>query len=212
MRNDLIPKRGANYSDRLRRSRGDVQIIPLKTHDTATSYVPGNLAADTSVSSIVINDLPQQWQNHAVQIHLDRSQRLRQHLERFLVPGAPGASWLLEARRELAQLEREADRDDWDGERSLAVASATVATADRLISALALRAPQPRIGVGRRGQVTLDWWHDKNSLTVEIHPSGRMVFAASYGDSGIRGTENEAEVMDGPPPAIEVALANVYRR
>lgn len=122
-----------------------------------------------------------------------------------------GKSWLPKAEEELLAIgEGSYGHSDDDGSPSVSPRAWQVAR--RLITLLAPEWPKPDIGVGRKGQITLDWWGPLNhTLTVEVHGDGRLVYAALFGEFDNHGTEDLVETDDHPPAVIELALARVVR-
>ena len=89
-------------------------------------------------------------------------------------------------------------RDNWDGQASLApnqlmLTEAREALALLHAGALArdVRWETPHLGVNERGQITLEWWHGKRSLTVFIRSEERTDYLKAWG------THIETEMEEG---------------
>lgn len=79
-------------------------------------------------------------------------------------------------------------KDNWDGRGSLAPSPETLAYAHEALALLQASAlarglawTEPHIGCNERGQVTLEWWRDKKTLTVFVRSKSEMDYLKSWG-------------------------------
>ncbi len=229
----------SRYFRRAGRNPALEQIVRQKTvrADAASLMTPGSsadritfgrgTATDRDVTpaaqsdasddiSVVIADseaMPMAWRVMAIETELATHKRLMQRLARFAMKESNTSPWLSEVERELLLLKQEASADDWDGEASLMMTDRAWQVARQLLHAIHAFAPRPSLGIGRRGQVALDWWGpDEKTLTVEIDKDGQIIFAALYGDDSVlRGRAAPSEITEFAPAAIEFALAQTFQ-
>jgi hypothetical protein len=212
-----IPPRGASFLDRQRAkpSRPRGQIIPIHSLDASEPRVTTGEADASSPSAFVSVDLPDAWQGQELRVMVERHERsIADKL--MLVRTHQAESWFSEAEAELLDAYETASTDNWDDEGSDAMTKRAWNVAHRLLRAIDATAPKPEIGIGRRGQVMLDWLiSDRNTLTVEVHSDGHCVYAALYGGpasrGSMRGVIDEAEVTANAPDDLELALARLNR-
>lgn len=120
------------------------------------------------------------------------------------------ASWLDAARTELSKLASEAAHPGWDGGKELPLSVDVHETADLLVALLAGLVPRPELGVGRKGQVTLDWWGTNDrTMTAEVHTAGRIIFATSGDDFPLRGAVQLSHDAREVPPALLLGIRQV---
>jgi hypothetical protein len=148
-------------------------------------------------------------------------EKLLQVLSRLLHAGADRATsrnqmagphahptWLAEASYDLETLKVEVSATNWDGQGAPAVTSQTMDLAGALLSSMDQQTLQPEIGAGPSGEVIFYWWGAPgNSMTLELFPSGRLIYAALFDSLNTHGVE---QTYDGTLPAsIRLALARI---
>lgn len=121
-------------------------------------------------------------------------------------PDPTTESWLNESRSQLTNLTAETSQVGF-----LRVPTDEILeTVDLLLALLAQAIPQPELGIGRKGQVTLDWWGEHGrSITAEVHKQRRIIFATSGDDFPLRGAVRLPENGRLLPPALMLALRDV---
>lgn len=180
----------------------DAQVVDLQNIRTLIRLA---LNQNAAIFAVFAN-----WQLHQKEVELSSlRQKLAGLLGRRSIPSSfASPPWLHAALTELADLQREASRLDWDHAGALPVASATVGYSQALLGQLAEDCPQPEIGAGRCGQITLDWLgpSDSCSLTVEVWPDRKLVYSALFNDDVFHGTETNRDTL---PSTIELVLARL---
>jgi hypothetical protein len=110
-----------------------------------------------------------------------------------LIQGATGptdaAEWLAAAKRDLGECIDDASRTELQSNMK-SVLEATGKHVEALLERAPTNIEQPEIGVGREGEISLYWWGAAGfSMTLEIWPSGKLVYAAIFGHRNTYGIE-----------------------
>lgn len=118
-------------------------------------------------------------------------------------PRIEGPAWLSEALSELAELTPD--------EGDLPLMPQVRDTAVRMLKLFGVSTPRPDLGVGRNGQVTLDWWAPgPRALSLEVKAGGRIVFTtAGDDDFALRGAVKISEETRVLPSALVLAIASL---
>ncbi len=110
----------------------------------------------------------------------------------------------------LFEVREEAKGQDWDGYGARQVDDATVAKALDVVDRLPKIFPRPEISAHPNGEIAFEWYvGPRQILTVSVNKSGRLLYAALYGQSRLYGREF---LIDGIPGQIERALRRLYRK
>jgi hypothetical protein len=91
---------------------------------------------------------------------------------------------------ELTNFWEECKSPDWDGYDALPVQEKTFLNTYSFIEALPLDYPLPSVGAEPDGHLTLEWYRDPRwTLSVSVSPEGILYYAALFGSSDPRGSE-----------------------
>ena len=116
--------------------------------------------------------------------------------------------WFPAALRDLERLRHDTAKPNWDHEGACATAPPVFNGALTLLRKLPDFVMRPDLGVGRSGQVTMDWDASRPgySVTAEFWPDGKVVYSALFGEDVIHGTETWHGTV---PGALGLLLARL---
>jgi hypothetical protein len=102
----------------------------------------------------------------------------------------------------------EASRPNWDGYGAYPVSGATLAYALEFVDLLPSALPRPEISAHPDGELAFEWSVGRRRLlTVSINESGRLSYAALFGQARLHGTEF---LLDALPEPVALALRRLY--
>jgi hypothetical protein len=108
----------------------------------------------------------------------------------------------------LRQASEEAARPNWDGHGGHPVSSATLAQALTFLDLLPTALPKPDISPHPDGELAFEWYlGPRQMLTVSINESGRLSYAAMFGQARTHGTEY---LLDALPEPLVLALRRLH--
>ncbi len=120
---------------------------------------------------------------------------------------AAGPKWSEKAKADLWEVVAEASAENWDGADGKPIDPETGHLAERLLKSLPPDLEPPEIGASCAGAIAMYWWGPRGySITLEIRPGGKLVYAALFGRNGTHGSEEIAEHL---PHLVDVALRRV---
>lgn len=135
------------------------------------------------------------------------------HLRRFLRNTTPSVSIdqaYQECLSSLGDAFEEASRRNWDGYGAEPVSDATVARALTFLDLLPTAVPRPDISPHPDGELAFEWFlGPRRLLTVSIDESGRLSFAAIFGQARLHGVDFFFDTL---PEPIALALRRLYAR
>lgn len=182
------------------------------TEASGQEQFPHGDVTDASADYVFPDSMPESWRQQDMEARIGRLEEERDLYAKLFPVQRHDVAWFSEADKELLGLTQEASRPNWDEDGSLPVSPIAWQTAQRLIRLLEPYTTKPALGVGRKGQITLDWWGPRDqSVTAEVHSDGRVVYAALIKNSPVRGTVTVPSDATIPPPALHLALALAHR-
>ena len=102
----------------------------------------------------------------------------------------------------------EASRPNWDGYGAYPVSGVTVAQARAFLDLLPSTLPRPEISPHPDGELAFEWsFGPRRLLTVSVNESGRLSYAALFGQARLHGTEF---LLDAMPEAVALALRTLH--
>ncbi len=108
----------------------------------------------------------------------------------------------------LLEVFMEASTPGWDGYDAHPVSTATLAQALAFLDLLPSTLPRPEISAHPDGELAFEWFLARRwLLTVSVHESGRLSYAALFGAARIYGTEF---LLDPLPESITRAFQRLY--
>ena len=108
----------------------------------------------------------------------------------------------------LMEVSKEASRPNWDGYDASPVSDATLAQAMTFLNLLPSSLPKPQMSPHPDGELAFEWsFGPRRLLTVAINGSGRMSYAALFGQSRVYGTEY---LLDAFPEPLAMALRKLH--
>ena len=133
------------------------------------------------------------------------------HVRKFISDVTPSVS-IDEAYNEsldsLLDAFKEASRPNWDGYGAYPVSGATIAQARALLDLLPSTLPRPEISPHPDGELAFEWFFGpRRLLTVSVNESGRLSYAALFGNARLHGTEFLSDAL---PEAVALALRKLY--
>lgn len=158
--------------------------------------------------------LPADW-GEILQVASDRavSEEAKQsrHVRQFVGQVTPSVS-IDEAYKEsldlLLDAFEEASRPNWDGYGAYPVSGITVAQARAFLDLLPSTLPRPEISPHPDGELAFEWsFAPRRLLTVSVNESGRLSYAALFGQARLHGTEF---LLDAMPEAVALALRRLH--
>lgn len=158
--------------------------------------------------------LPAHWSD-ALQTASDRavSQEAKQsrRVRKFVGHVTPSVSVdqaYDECLESLFEVFEEASRPNWDGYGAYPVSEATVAQALAFLDLLPSTLPRPEISPHPDGELAFEWFFARcRLLTVSVNESGRLSYAALFGQARLHGTEF---LLDALPETLALALRRLY--
>lgn len=130
------------------------------------------------------------------------AQRYPEALER------KGLETRLEIAAGLLDAFEEASRPNWDGYGAYPVSGITVAHARAFLDLLPSTLPRPEISPHPDGELAFEWsFAPRRLLTVSVNESGRLSYAALFGQARLHGTEF---LLDAMPEAVALALRRLH--
>jgi hypothetical protein len=95
------------------------------------------------------------------------------------------------AYEDLINVWEECKTDNWDGYNAFPVQKQTFKNTYSFIESLPLGYNLPSVGVEPDGHLTLEWYrHPRWTISISISPEGILYYAALFGNSDVRGSEN----------------------
>jgi len=108
----------------------------------------------------------------------------------------------------LREVSAEASRPNWDGYGAYPVSDATLAQALAFLDVLPSTLPIPEISPHPDGELAFEWsFGQRRLLTVSVNESGRLSYAALFGQARQYGTEF---LLDTLPDPVALALRRLY--
>jgi len=212
MASKFFRARGSNPAKR-QRAAGEPSVVSINFDWADSGQSPDFEIADAETSGTVDVEFPEvhdAWRLKDLEMRLIELERIAERFGSVVVTAARDDAWLENARAELLGLARDAATENWDGEGAVAVKPESWQEATELLKRLEKVTPCPELGIGRKGQVTLDWWGPAGqALSAEVYEDGRVIFAAKFEDGTSRGTVRLRPDTVLPPPALHLALAAV---
>ena len=102
----------------------------------------------------------------------------------------------------------ETSQPNWDGYDAYPVSGATLAYALAFVDLLPSTLPRPEISAHPDGELAFEWsFGRRRLLTVSVNESGRLSYAALFGQARLHGTEF---LLDALPEPIAFALRRLY--
>lgn len=152
--------------------------------------------------------LPDSW-SEALDIERSVSQKGKHGRRKFAAHDTPSVS-IDEVYREildsLLEVFKEASEPRWDGYDALPVSGATLAQALAFVNLLPSILPRPEISAHPDGELAFEWFRGpRRLLTVSVHESGRLSYAALFGEGRLHGTEFLLDALPAP-------IANAFQR
>ncbi len=211
MASKFLRARGLNPAKR-QRATGEPSVVSINFDWADSGQSPDFEIAEAETSGTVDVEVPEvhdAWRLKDLEIRLIRLERIAERFGSMVAPSRDDA-WFDNSRAELLGLARDAATENWDGEGAVAVTPESWQEATELLRRLEKVAPSPELGIGKKGQVTLDWWGPAGqALSAEVHHDGRVIFAAKFEDGTSRGTVRLRPDAVLPPPALHLAIAAV---
>jgi len=122
------------------------------------------------------------------------------YLRSFVGGSATGTARIGEPIQTIYEVQRECNRDDWNGDAAVAITSGTAEQAEKLLLALPSDLPVPEIFADPTGAISFQWYRKpKHRLVLSVYANGSIEFA------GLLGVDNEvygAVRMGGGLPRI----------
>ena len=131
--------------------------------------------------------------------------------QRWLMRGDTLSVWVDQAYQAYIALRdtaEEASRSNWDGYGAPPVSDATVAQGLAFLDLLPSTVPPPEVSAHPDGELAFEWWRGPGRvLTVSVNETGRLSYAAMFGDARQHGTEY---LLDAVPDSLFQALRRLY--
>jgi len=158
--------------------------------------------------------LPDHWSD-ALQMASDRAvsqeaglSRRARRFARHVTPSVSIDQAYDECLESLLEVSREASHPNWDGYDAHPVSGATLAQALAFLDLLPSRLPSPEISPHPDGELAFTWsLGPRRLLTVSVNESGRVSYAALFGQARLHGTEF---LVDAIPEPVALALRRLY--
>lgn len=113
-----------------------------------------------------------------------------------------------ECLKSLLEASKEASRPNWDGYGAYPVSDATLAQALTFLDLLPSTLPRPDISPHPDGELAFEWsFGPRRLLTVSVNESGRLSYAALFGQARLHGTEY---LLDALPEPVALALRRLH--
>ncbi len=158
--------------------------------------------------------LPAHWSealptasDRAVSQEAKRSRRVRRFVG-HVTPSVTVDEAYDECLESLLEASEEASRPNWDGYGAYPVSDATLAQALAFLDLLPSTLPRPEISPHPDGELAFEWsFGPRRLLTVSVNESGRLSYAALFGQARLHGTEY---LLDALPEPVALALRRLY--
>ncbi len=158
--------------------------------------------------------LPAHWSealptasDRAVSQEAKRSRRVRRFVG-YVTPSVTVDQAYDECLESLLEAFEEASRPNWDGYGAYPVSEATLAQARAFLDLLPSKLPTPEISPHPDGELAFEWsFGPRRLLTVSVNESGRLSYAALFGQARLHGTEY---LLDALPEPVALALRRLY--
>jgi len=116
----------------------------------------------------------------------------------------------LELKRRISEIALECTEAGWDGYGANAVTEAAVADAYKFADAIEYSVPMPDVSAEPDGDLTFEWHRSAlQTLSVSVHGSGILHYAALLGAEQICGTEAFQARM---PQVLKELITRIERR
>jgi hypothetical protein len=153
-------------------------------------------------------DLKTAW-DRSVSQEAKRSRRVRRFVG-HVTPSVTVDEAYDECLESLLEASEEASRPNWDGYGAYPVSDATLAQALAFLDLLPSTLPRPEISPHPDGELAFEWsFGPRRLLTVSVTESGRLSYAALFGQGRLHGTEY---LLDALPEPVALALRRLYSR
>ena len=131
--------------------------------------------------------------------------------QRWLMRGDTRSIWVEQADQAYIALRdtaEEASRSNWDGYGASPVSDATVAQGLAFLDLLPSTVPPPEVSAHPDGELAFEWRRGPGRvLTVSVNETGRLSYAAMFGEARQHGTEY---LLDAVPDSLFQALRRLY--